>query len=168
MSTVVIVNTYTHSVTYVTNKLLLTLKEIINRSGLSPEKLTDQWQVLERGMKTWLGSGHLKEIVLEVFNSKTDKLVGRWDLVIHYGYSGDSSFWVNTEEIRYHIKKAGLWTLECDYRFVVTNKPGHPDVPGWALTSLRSTDGFVKQSIGTTIDGSAISAGTAYWRKEYS
>src|SRR4051812_9175177 len=127
MSTVVTVNTYTHSVTYVTNKLLVTLKEIINLSGLSPEKLTDQWDVLERGIKIWLESRHLTQIVLEVFNPKTDKLVGRWDLAIQYGYSGDSSFWVNTEEIRYHIKKAGLWPSECDYQVVVTTEVGRPD-----------------------------------------
>ncbi|MBA3920409.1 MAG: hypothetical protein H0X31_01350 [Nostocaceae cyanobacterium] len=82
MSTFVVVNTYTHSVTYVTNKLLLTLKEIINLSGLSPAKLADQWDVLERGIQTWLESRHLKLIVLEVYNPKTDNLVGRWDLAI--------------------------------------------------------------------------------------
>ena len=165
MSTVVTVNTYTHSVTYVTNKLLLTLKEIINLSGLSPANLADQWDVLERGIKIWLESRHLAKIVLEVFNPKTDKLVGRWDLAIHYGYSGDSSFWVNTEEIRYHIKKAGLWPSECDYRVVVTTESGRPDVLGWSSTTLRSTDGFIKQSIGTTIDGSGLNVGTGYWRK---
>ena len=32
---------------------------------------------------------------------------------------------------------------------------------------LRSTAGFVRQSIGTTIDGNGhISAGSAYWRKK--
>ncbi len=165
MSTVVTVNTYTHSVTYVTNKLLLTLKEIINLSGLSPAKMVDQWGTLELGIKTWLESRHLKQISLEVFNSKTDNLVGRWDLAIQYGYTGDSTFWVNTDEIRYHIKKAGLWTSECDYRIVVTTEPGRPDVPGWSSTTLRSTEGFVRQSIGTTIDGSGLGANTSYWRK---
>lgn len=165
MSTVVTVNTYTHSVTYVTNKLLFTLKEIINLSGLSPAKLVDQWGTLELGIKTWLESRHLKQIVLEVFNSKTDNLVGRWDLAIQYGYTGDSTFWVNTDEIRYHIKKAGLWPSECGYRVVVTNEPGRPDVPGWSSTTLRSTEGFVRQSIGTTIDGSGLGANTSYWRK---
>lgn len=165
MSTFVVVNTYTHSVTYVTNKLLLTLKEIINLSGLSPAKLANQWDVLELGIQTWLESRHLKEIVLEVYNPKTDKLVGRWDLAIHYGYTGDSSFWVNTEEIRYHIKKAGLWPSECEYRVVVTNEPGRPDVEGWSSTTLRSTDGFVKQSLGTTLDGGGLGANTSYWRK---
>ncbi len=165
MSTFVTVNTYTHSITYVTNKLLVSLKDIINLSGLSPEKLVDEWDVLERGIKTWLDSQHLTLLVLEVYNPKTDKLVGRWDLAIEYGYSGDGSFWVNTDDIRYAIKKAGIWPSECKYRVVVTTKPGRPDVQGWSSATLRSTDGFEKQSIGTTIDGSGVSVGTGYYRK---
>jgi len=165
MSTFVTVNTYTHSVTFVTNKLLLSLKDIINLSGLSPEKLTDEWDVLERGIKTWLDTQHLTQLVLEVFNSKTDKLVGRWDLAIQYGFVGDGTFWVNTEDIRYHIKKAGTWPSECGYRVIATTKLGRTDVQGWSSATLRSTDGFVKQSIGTTIDGSGVSVGTGYYRK---
>lgn len=165
MSTVVSVNTYTHSVTYVTNKLLLSIKEIIRLSGLSPEHLTEQLDVLERGIKTWLYTEHLIMLVLEVYNPKIDKLVGRWDLAIDYGFSGDGSFWVNTDDIRYNITKAGLWPSECNYRVIATTKPGRPDVQGWSSATLRSTDGFVKQSIGTTIDGSGVSISTGYYRK---
>jgi hypothetical protein len=165
MSTFVAVNTYTHSVTYVTNKLLLSLQNIIRWSGLSPEKLADDWVVLERGIKIWLGTKDLTQLVLEVFNPRTDVLIGRWDLEIRYGYVGDGSFWVNTDDIRYHIQKAGVWPSTCNYRVVATTKPGCPDVLGWSNTTLRSTNGFMKQSIGTTIDGSGLSVGTGYWRK---
>ena len=54
MSTFVVVNTYTHSVTYVTDKMLMSLKEIIRCSGLSPEKFVADWKVLQRGISTWL------------------------------------------------------------------------------------------------------------------
>jgi Bacterial HORMA domain 2 len=50
MSTFTTVNTYTHSVTYVANKLLQCLKDIVRLSGLNPEKLTNDWTVLERGI----------------------------------------------------------------------------------------------------------------------
>jgi hypothetical protein len=165
MSTFVAVNTYTHSVTYVTNKLLLTLQSIIRLSGLSPEKIANDYDVLERGIKTWLETQDLTDVVLEVFNPRTDALIGRWDLAIQYGFVGDGSFWVNTDDIRYHIQKAGVWPSTCDYRVVATTKPNRPDVPGWSGTTFRSTEGFVKQSIGTTVDGSGLSVGTGYWRK---
>lgn len=165
MSTLVVVNTYAHSVTYVTDKLLHSLKEIIRASGLSPEKLTNEWIVLERGIKTWLNSEHLEQVHLEVYKPSTSSLIGRWDFEVSYGFSGDGSFWVDTAAIRYHILKAGQWPSTCDYRIVVTTKPDRLEVAGWSSTSLLSTQGFVKQSIGTTIDGSGLSTGTGYWRK---
>ena len=165
MSTFVSVNTYTHSVTYVTDNILRSLKLIILLSGLSPEKVTSDWEVLERGIKIWLKGEYLKEVYLEVYDPKNDKLIGRWEFEIRYGFTGDGGFWVDTDDIRYHIQKAGVWPSRCEYRVVVSNKPGRPDVPGWSQTSLRSTDGLIKQSIGTTIDGSGLSTGTSYWRR---
>jgi hypothetical protein len=165
MSTFVVVNTYTHSVTYVTDKMLLSLKEIIRCSGLSPEKIAADWKVLQRGISSWLYSRDLESVHLEVFNPTTDALIGRWDFDIYFGSWGDSGMWVNTDDIRYHIRKAGQWPSTCDYRIVLTTKPGRPNVDGWSATTLRSTDGFVRQSLGTTIDGNGVRTGTAYWRK---
>jgi hypothetical protein len=145
--------------------MLNSLKEIIRLSGLSPEKLTLGWVVLERGIRTWLHSEDLQEVHLEVYNPRTNKLIGRWDFEVYYGFVGDGAFWVDVDAIKYHIIKAGNWPSICEYRIVVTNRPGRPDVDGWSKTTLRSTDGFVRQSIGTTIDGSGLSTGTGYWRK---
>jgi len=165
MSTLVVVNTYAHSVTYVADNMLMSLKEIVRESGLSPEKLTSEWGVLQRGISHWLESRHLERVVLEVYNPTTNALIGRWDLDISYGSQGDGSMWVNTDDIKYHIRKAGQWPSGCDYRVMTTTKVGRPDVPGWSTSSFRSTEGFVRQSIGTTIDGNGLGAGAAYWRK---
>jgi hypothetical protein len=165
MSTIVFVNTYTHSVTFVTDKLLTSIKNIVRLSGLNPAKLVSDWEVLERGIKKWLDTKHLEQVHLEVYNPKTDKLVGRWDFDINYGFQGDGAFWQDPDAIKYHILKQGLWPGDCEYRVVVTTKSGRPDVQGWSNTTLRSTDGFVRQSIGTAIDGSGLSAGAGYWRK---
>lgn len=166
MSTFAYVNTYTHSVTYVTDKLLMSLKDIIRGSGLSPERLADQWDDLNRGIRSWLESRHLESVILEVFDPGTDKLIGRWDFEITYGSVGDGGMWVDTDDIRYHIKKSGLWPAQCGYRIVVHNKPGRPSVSGWSDCSLRSTAGFVRQSIGTAIGGNGhIQSGVSYWRK---
>jgi Bacterial HORMA domain 2 len=165
MSTAVFVNTNTHSVTFVTEKLLTSIKNIVRLSGLSPAKLTDDWNVLERGIKKWLETKDLEELHLEVYNPSTRGLVGRWDFEIYYNFQGDGTFWQDPEAIKYHIRRQGLWPSECEYRIVATTKPGRPNVQGWSSTTLLSTSGFVKQSIGTTIDGSGLSAGTGYWRK---
>lgn len=165
MSTVVSVNTYTHSVTYVTDKLLTSIKEIVRLSGLNPGQMTEDWQILELGIKTWLNTKDLEEVYLEVFNPESDELIGRWDFEIFYGFDGDGSFWQDPEAIQYHIKKQGYFPEDCDYRIITHTKNGRPDVSGWSKASLRSTDGFIKQSVGTTIDGSGLSTGTGYWRK---
>lgn len=165
MSTVVMVNTYTHSVTYVADKLLMSLKDIIVASGLSPEKMAGEWVVLERGLRRWLETRDLTELVLEVFNPSTDRLVCRWDFTICYSFTGDGAFWVDTDDLKYHILKAGCWPSSCDYRIVASTKPGRADVSGWSSTTLRSTDGLVRQSIGTTVDGSGLSASAGYWRR---
>lgn len=165
MSTSVFVNTYAYSVTYVADNILRSFKEIIRESGLSPENLTKEWSVLQRGISTWLGSRHLRRVVLEVYDPRNTKLVGRWDFDISYGLQGDGTMWLNTEDVRYHILKAGCWPSTCDYEIIVSNDPDRPEVAGWCSTRFRSTDGFVRQSIGTTIDASGIAAGAAYWRR---
>lgn len=167
MSTFVAVNTYTHSVTYVTENILRSLQDIVRMSGLDPGKISDDWETLERGIRTWLDSKHLETIVLEVFNPSTDALIGRWDIDIAYEWSGDNGrFWVDTDQIKSAIKKTGVWPAEAKYRIVCSNKEGSANVLGWSSTTLRSTTGMIKQSLGTTIEHNGLGAGASYYRKK--
>lgn len=167
MSTLVHVNTYTHSVTFVTDKMLTSLKRIIVWSGLDPAKLTSDWNVLERGIRTWLDSKHLEMLTLEVYRPGTNTLVNRWDFDIEYtfGSGDDGSMWVDPDAIRHAIKKCGFDPSGCDYRIIATTKPGRPDVAGWGPAMLLSTDGLVRHSVGTTIGANPFGTRTAYWRK---
>lgn len=165
MSTFVTTNSYTYSVTYVTDNILRSLKLIILLSGLSPEKLTSDWESLERGIKTWLNGNFLQEIHLEVYDPRNDQLLGRWDFEIRNDFTSNGEFWADTDDIRYHIKKAGTLPSHCNYRIMISTKPGRPDIEGWRTVPFRPADGFVKQSIGTTINGSGLRTGTSYWRK---
>lgn len=165
MSTTVVVNTYTHTATYVASKLLLSIKEIVRESGLDPAKLSDQWVVLERGVSTWLESRHLRSLRLEIWDPSTGRLVIPWDLEIVYGYTGDGSLWTDTAALRYSIVKAGVIPAKCNYDVIATTAPGRPTVPGWADTSLRSTDGFTRYTVGSTIGGNGIGASVSYWVK---
>jgi len=165
MSTFVTVNTYSHTVTYVAAKMLLSVKEVVRQIGLDPGQLTDDWFVLERGISTWLGTRHLEGVTLEVYDSATDKLVTRWDFTVVYGYAGDGSLWVDTDAISYHIAKAGTVPWRCKYRIVVSTSAGRPSVPGWSDTSFRSTEGFSRYGVGATIGGNGIASQLAYWRR---
>lgn len=166
MTTFVAVNTYTHSVTYVTDNILRSLQDIVKVSGLNPSKISEDWETLERGIRTWMDSKHLETIVLEVYNPVTDALIGRWDIDIAYDWQGDNGrFWVDTEQIKAAIKKSGVWPIDAKYRVVCSNKDGSADVVGWSSTTLRSTSGMIKQSLGTTIEHSGLGAGASYYRR---
>src|ERR1700709_1934580 len=100
MSTVATYN-YTHSVTYVTDNILKSLKDIIVLSGMDPAQFVGDWADNARAMKTWLESEHLKMVILDVYDPSTDKLIVRWEISIAYSWSssGDGSFWTDTEQL---------------------------------------------------------------------
>jgi hypothetical protein len=162
----VAVYSYVQSVTYVADNMLKSLKNIIRLSGLDPAKLAGNWTVLLCGISRWIESGHLKTVMLEIFDLNTNKLVTRWDIDVVYGWSLDAgNFWTDTDQLRYAIKKAGLVPSQVDYRVIVTTKDGRPDVAGWSKCSSRATDGMVRQSLGTTIEHNGLGGNTSYWRK---
>jgi len=162
----VAVYSYTHSVTYVADNILKSLKDIIRLSGLNPANLVDNWSSTLEALQTWLESQHLERVVLEIFSPTTDKLIVRWDIDIVYSWStGDGSFWTDTDQLRYHILKAGVAPSQARYRLLMQNKEGRPDVSGWVLAQYRSTNGMVKQSLGSTIEHCGLSAAAGYWRR---
>lgn len=167
MSSTVSVYSYSHSVTYVTEQMLRSMKKIIGWVGLDPAKLTSDWTVLERGIDSWLRTRHLKRLQLEIYSPTTDNFVGGWDFVIDYGYGTDEGeMWADTEQIRLSILKCGLYPSSCHYRIIATTEDGRPDVEGWSKTTARSRDGFVFQAVGTTVGSHAIGAESGYWRKK--
>jgi hypothetical protein len=167
MSTLVHVSTYTHSVTFVTDKMLTSLRRIIIWIGLDPWKLTADWEALERGIRRWLETRYLLSVVLEVYRPSSAVLIGRWDFEIEYsfGIEDDGTMWTDTDAIKFAIRKCGIDPAECEYRVVAITREGRPDVEGWWRTTLRSTDGFVRHSVGTTIGASPLVSRAAYWRR---
>lgn len=156
---------YTHSVTYVADNVLKSLKDIIRLSGMDPTKLTGQWESTQRALKAWLESEHLEKVVLEIYNPSNSLLVLRWDIDIVYQWSSsDGAFYTDTEQLRYHIRKAGVAPNDARYDILLKNKPGHPEVVGWGPGSFRATNGMIRQSLGSTIEHSGLGGNAAYWR----
>jgi Bacterial HORMA domain 2 len=56
MASSVTVYTYTHSVTYVTQKMLSSIKQIILDIGLDPAKFASDFNTYDVGVRTWLES----------------------------------------------------------------------------------------------------------------
>ncbi len=155
----------TQSVTYVADNILKSLKDIIRESGMDPTELVNDTEVNMRGLKTWLESEHLECITLEIYNPSTNKLITRWDIDVRYDWSsGDASFWTDTEQLKSAIKKAGVAPSTAKYGLKLHNKTGRPDVTGWSPYTYRSTDGMVRQSLGSTIEHNGLGASASYWR----
>jgi hypothetical protein len=165
MSTSTFVISYAYTVTYVTTKMLLMLKEIIREIGLDPSNFVNDWDSNERAISTWLASRHLERVTLEVYDPRNDALVARWDIDVVYASVGDGSLWVDTAAIRYAIIKAGLVPSACRYDIKVKNKQGRPAVQGWGPCDFRSTEGFKRYTLGATVGGNGLAAQTAYWSR---
>lgn len=165
MSTSTFSVSYAYTVTYVTTKMLLTLKEIIREIGLNPAHFTDDWGSYELAISIWLSSRHLQRVTLEVYDPRTNGLVTRWDIDVVYATIGEGNLWVDIAAVRYAIAKAGLVPSSCRYNIVLTNRPGRPDVTGWGPGDFRPTDGFKRYAIGATVGGNGLSAQTSYWSR---
>lgn len=162
---VVSVNTFTHTAGYLTANLIRSVTDIIKAVGLDPGDLPSQ--TLDRGLKVWIEDEDLTKLVLEIYNRSTDKLVERFDFDLDYTYStgSDGTFWLDTDQVKFAIRKAGLLPTSCSYRVVATTKPGRRNVDGWSDTTLRSTDGMIRHAVGTAIGAGSSAAGLAYyWR----
>jgi hypothetical protein len=165
MSTSTFVISYAYTVTYVTTKMLHLLSNIIRDIGLDPSKFTRDWRVYEDGISTWLASGHLQRVTLEVYDPRTNSLITRWDIDVVYSSIGDGNLWVDGAAVRYAIAKAGLVPASCLYDIKVRNNPSAPLVSGWNDCSFRPTDGFQRYSVGAAVGGNGLSAQAAYWSR---
>lgn len=159
------VYSYSHSVTYVADNILKSIKDIIRLSGLNPTDLVTTWASKMLALETWLHSGHLKKVVLEIYHPSTDALIIRWDVDIVYGWSADAgSFWTDTEQLKYAIRKAGVAPCVAKYSLILSHADGAPDVKGWSSVNYRSTNNMVRQSLGSTVEHNGLAANAAYWR----
>ncbi|MGH9298071.1 MAG: HORMA domain containing protein [Acidimicrobiales bacterium] len=162
------VNAYTaaHASTFVATGMLRGLKQVIVGAGLRPSRLAEQWPTLEAGVATWLKSGHLRRLTLEVWDpARLDGLVQRFDFSIDYGYysDGDGDLWLDPETARQAIRKAGSFPSACSYDIKILTAPGEPYVEGFESCTYRSTSGMRERSVGTAIGGGALGAALSYW-----
>lgn len=168
--TVVSVNTHAYSTVHVASNILRGIKQIVRLSGLSTAGLAADWDVLENGCATWLRTGHLRKLILEVYDPSlpaASDLVGRFDFSIDYSYYSDGTgeLWMDPDTIAWTIRKNGSYAPACRYRVVADTHPGRPDIDGWSSTTLRSTSGLVRQVAGTATGGGSLGAELSYYRK---
>src|ERR1700730_2600435 len=85
-----------NSIVFMSDNMRNTLREVIRENGISPDKLMQDWNTIERGIQTWMFSGHLNNIVVEFFKPGTSGASARWEFPIGYTGSGtDDDMWLD-------------------------------------------------------------------------
>jgi hypothetical protein len=167
MSTHTYSHTYnqTHSFVFLSDNMRNTLREVIRENGISPDKLMQDWSTIERGVRTWLASGHLNNIVVEFFKPGASEASARWDFPIGYNGAGvDDDMWLDKNYLRQLIAKAKRPTSDCTYRILLCTNDGAPAVSGFTSCSFLSTGQMSARQAGTVIATGHVTAGATYWR----
>ena len=167
MATATYVSTYTqtHSITFLSDNLRNSLREVIRENGLSPDKLMQDWGAIEKGIRTWANSRHLTDIVIEFFQSGSSEADARWDFPVGYTGSGvNDDMWLDTNYLRQLVAKSKRPSAGCSYRVLLSLKNGAPDVEGFSTCSFLSTGQLAPRQAGTIIATGHMTAGATYWK----
>ncbi len=157
--------TQTHSIVFLSDNLRNTLREVIRENGISPNKLMQGWETIERGIKTWLHSGHLNNIVVEFFRPFSSVASARWEFPIGYVGSGVSDdMWLDKWYLRQLIAKSARPSTDCTYRILLCTNRGAPAVTGFTSCSFLSTQRLSARQAGTVIATGHMTASVTYWR----
>ena len=134
----------THSITFMNDNLLNTLREVIREHGLSPDKLMNDRDTLARGITTWLRSGHLTDVVVEFYKPGGTTAEARWEFPVRYAGSGvDDDMWLDKNYLRQLIAKAKRPSADCSYRVILLTTRGRANVSGFSSCTLLSTGALV-------------------------
>ncbi len=154
-----------HSIVFFSDSMHTALRELIRENGLDPDKLMQEWATIERGVRTWLDSGHLNNIVVEFYTPWSSVASARWDFPVGYGGSGvDDDMWLDKDYLRKLIAKSARPTRDCIYRILLCTDAGAPAVSGFTSCSFLGTGRLSARQAGTVIATGHMTAGITYWK----
>src|SRR5580692_3414414 len=154
-----------HSFVFLSDNMRNVLREVIRENKISPEKLMQDWETIERGIKTWLYSGHLNNIVVEFFKPGSSEADARWDFPIRQAGSGVvDDMWLDKNYLRQVIEKSKRPSSDCTYRILLSTDDGAPEVSGFTRCSFFSTGQMTARQAGTVIATGHVTASATYWR----
>jgi hypothetical protein len=154
-----------HSFVFLSDNMRNVLREVIRENGISPDKLMQEWSTIERGIRTWLDSGHLNNVVVEFFKPGSSAADARWDFPIRHTGSGVvDDMWLDKNYLRQIIAKSKRPSSDCTYRIILCTDDGAPEVSGFTRCSFLSTGQMTARQAGTVIATGHVTAGATYWR----
>lgn len=165
---------------FVANETATFLLNYIDHRNLNVQKLVDMREKLEGAIWTYLSSGHLTRVIVEVYRDSNDELIERFDL--KYDITSpenlsqqeiedmnETNFQSYHEEIMGELRKYDPPPDGCTYRIMIgyktTNDLGEspPDLDGWTSANPRDTSSLNKNSLGDAIDAGPVDAAAEFW-----
>jgi len=154
-----------HSFVFLSDNMRNVLREVIRENGISPDKLWQDWSTIERGIRTWLDSGHLNKVSVEFFKYGSAEADARWDFPIRHTGSGVvDDMWLDKNYLRQIIAKSKRPSGDCTYRIILCTDDGAPEVSGFTNCSFLSTGQMAARQAGTVIATGHVTASATYWR----
>jgi hypothetical protein len=164
-STYTFVFNRTHTATFAADAMRNVLRDLLVAVGLDPLALITDWSLNGEAARTWLRSGHLRELMLEVYAPGSSKATARIDIPVRYDGSGvDDDMWVDRDHVRRTASHIGKLPAHYRYDVVFRLAPGAPPVPGMGSAILRGTGGLTVRSAGTVIATPDIVGCLRYWK----
>lgn len=157
--------TQAHSIVFMSDNLLNSLRDLIRENGLSPDKLMQDRATIDSGIRTWLQSGHLKNVVVEFFKPGASVASARWEFPIGYVGSGvEDDMWLDKNYLRQLVGKSARPTGDCSYRVILCTRSGAPHVDGFSDCTFLPTGNLSARNSGTVIATGHMTASVTYWR----
>lgn len=151
---------------FLSDRMRNIMKDLVRAHGLDPTLLIDQWSDwVDNAVRTWLRSGHLREISIEFFKPGSDRVVARWDFPIRYEGTGLGDMWVDDEFFEASIEKAAKPPAGCTYRILLTTYPGEPQIAGIGPVPPKTLGSLTGRDAGTIIATPFMTAGARYYRE---
>jgi len=150
---------------FLSDRMRNIMKDLVRACGLNPTSIVDDWSNwADNAVRTWLRTGHLREIRIEFFTPGADVVAGRWDFPVRYDSSGIPDMWVDDDFFEASIAKAAKPPANCTYRVLLVTDPGRPDVPGVGPVPSKSLGSLTSRDAGTVIATPFMTAGARYYR----
>lgn len=134
----VTVNVIETTFTFILNCVMQTVLLIARDRGLSLDYLRNKWDVIEKGLRTWLVEQTLECVCLEIYMPGADDAIERFDQEITYSASPSSETRIPDREVLSEFcHKLGALPTGATYRVIVKLAPGASQVDGWSPTHFR-------------------------------
>lgn len=158
--------TASHTATYVAAKLIGSFQEVLAELGLTSAYRHD-WTSVEAALTSWMEEGSLRKATIEVWDSRTDDPITRFDYPLRYDASGTSGeeFRQDMSTTRNAARRAALGGVPptAQFRVVVDTAPWARSIPGWSGTTYRDTTGLSRRSMGEVASAPGIRAELEFW-----